>query len=103
MNKYFKEPYVSSVQNCLGDVISGKFVKATKYLSPKEIVRAVRTTYGGKFKQGNIEITITIGKPNYLEREFIKLCQKAKEPFPVKNIQVKEYNPKKKSNLKRKT
>jgi hypothetical protein len=34
----------------------------------------------------------TIGKPNYEEREFIKKCKKAGEPFPVKKIQVKFYN-----------
>lgn len=74
-------------------IISTGALKATKYLSPKEIVRGVRKSYrfnGRKVIKGaNIEITLTIGKPNYIEREFIKACQKANEPFPVKKIQLK--------------
>lgn len=64
-------------------------VKATKFLSPDQIIRAVRRTYGGKIVKGNTEILITIGKPNFKEREFIKKCKKSGEPFPVKKIQVK--------------
>lgn len=64
-------------------------VKATKYLSQKEIIRATRRKFGGKFVKGNIEITITIGKPNYIERIFIKDCLRAKEPFPIKKVQLK--------------
>ena len=75
-------------------------IKATKYISPKEIIRAVRKTLRSqnrKTRKGeNIEIHLTIGKPNFLEREFIKDCLKAKEPFPVKNIQIKMWNPPKK-------
>lgn len=76
-------------------LISQDAVKATEYISPRSIIRAVRKRY----KRGtdkpkivrnhNIEITLTIGKPNYREREFIKDCLKAKEPFPVKKIQIK--------------
>lgn len=63
--------------------------KATKYLNERQIIRAVRKTYGGKFGRGNIEVTLTIGKPNYVEREFIKLCKKAGEKFPLKQVQLK--------------
>jgi hypothetical protein len=72
--------------------------RAVKYISPKMIVRGTR----GKifYKTDNIEITLTIGRPNYIEREFIKLCQKAKEPFPIKKIQLQNW-PKKKKNPKK--
>ncbi len=64
--------------------------RAVKYISPKMIARATRT--GKKaVRSGNIEITLTIGKPNYLEREFIKLCNKAKEPYPIKIVQLKMF------------
>lgn len=76
-------------------------VKATKYLNPKEIIRAVRTTYGGKIHKGNVEITLTIGRPNYLERMFLKECIKAKKTFPIEEIQLKFVNPKR-GKLKRK-
>lgn len=73
-------------------------IKATKYISPILIVRAVRKTYklvGRKPNtKGNIEIILSIGKPNYVEREFIALCKKAKEPFPVKKIQLKTWKKK---------
>lgn len=91
MNKYHPEVVEAIINN-------REVVKATKYVSPKEIVRAVRKMYGKKLlaKNQNIEITLTIGKPNYLERDFIQDCKKAGEPFPVKNIQLKFYNPTKK-------
>lgn len=80
-------------------------LRATKYVSPKQIIRAVRKSYRYNnhkpLKNENITITLTFGRPNYLEREFIKLCQKAKEPFPVKKVQLKFYVPKK-GKLKRK-
>jgi hypothetical protein len=71
-------------------------VKATKFISPREIVRVVRTKYrsSGKFGGGNLELTVTRGKPNYTEREFIKQCQKSGEPFPVKKVLLK-FLPKK--------
>ena len=68
-------------------------IKATEYRSPKLIIRAVRKTFKvhkRRTRKGqNVEIILTIGKPNYAEREFIKLCNKAKEPFPVKRVQLK--------------
>ena len=81
-----------NIQQCaavLEAVLQEKVVKATKYLSPKEIVRAVRRTYGGRIPRGNVEITLTIGKPNYDERAFVKTLVKAGEPFPMKKIQLK--------------
>lgn len=38
---------------------------------------------------------VTIGKPAYREREFIKLCQRAGERFPVSKVQLKFYPAKK--------
>ncbi len=37
-------------------------------------------------------IVLKIGRPNFREREFIRACKKAGEPFPVKKIQLKFYN-----------
>ena len=72
--------------------------KATKYLSDKEVVNATRKLVGGKIdkRDRSIEILLKIGKPNYQEREFIKQCKKAGEPFPVKKVQLK-YPPKKRT------
>ena len=85
-------------------------IKATYYGSENLIIRAVRKTYKAYSrkprKTRNLEISLTIGKPNYAEREFIKLCKKSGEKLPLKKIQLKFYNPKpnklkrKKANLK---
>jgi len=71
-------------------LMANNAISATSYLGPKVIIRAVRKRYNKKInKRGNIEIMLTIGKPNYAERKFIKLCKKAGEKFPVKKIQLK--------------
>lgn len=70
---------------------------AVKYFSDKEVISASRVIYGGRIdsRDKSVTIVVKIGKPNFAQREFIKLCKKAKEPFPVKMIQIK-YLPKKK-------
>lgn len=65
--------------------------KAAYYLSDKLVVRMSRKLYRGKLpsKISNEEVILVIGRPNYEQREFIKLCKKAGESFPVKKIQLK--------------
>jgi len=76
------------------EIIDGGAVRATKYNSEKETVKATRRTYKGRVdKNQPIEILFTIGRPNYKEREFIKDCKAAGVPFPVKKIQVKYAAP----------
>lgn len=79
-------------------VASGVVIRATKFVSPTEVIRATRIRFNKKIlNDRNIAIRLTIGRPNYLDREFIKLCKKANEPFPIKKIQYKLYiSPKKK-------
>ena len=65
---------------------------ATKYVSPSEVIRVTRRVYRhkrGKFHGKPIELVVTHGKPNYLEREFIRQCRKAGESFPVRKVQFK--------------
>ena len=70
---------------------------AVKYFSEKEVISATRRIYNGKIdrRDKSVEILVKIGKPNYIQCEFIKKCKKVGEPFPVKKIQIK-YIPKKK-------
>lgn len=72
-------------------ILEGGARKATKYISERETVKATRQMYGGKINKRDRHTTIlfTVGIPNYEEREFIKLCKKSNEPFPVKKIQIK--------------
>lgn len=85
-------------------LLDGVAYKATKYLSTKLVVNATRKLYDGKIPPKNfssIDIVLTIGKPNYDQREFIKDCLKAKEPFPIKGVILKF--PPEKRNLKTKS
>lgn len=87
--------YETLVGRVICDVISSDDVRsAVKYLRPTEIVRVTR-----KFKPSRrdkrTDLAVTLGQPNYRERQFIKLAQKAGEPFPIRKIIVKGW-PKKK-------
>jgi|SRR3989337_1729212 len=94
---------LNSITGVIEGLLRINAVRATKYLAPNQIVRATRKNYGDIKITGRsrIEILLTIGHPNYLEREFVRDCKKSGEPFPVKKIQFKLYSPKKKA-LKRK-
>jgi len=64
--------------------------QATKFISPKETVKATIRRYKGKIlKNHRKEILVTIGKPNYRDRVFIKMLEKSGEPFPVKKVIIR--------------
>ena len=79
----------SVISTVVDNLLETNSYKAEKYLTDKLVVRATRKSYKGKFAKGNIEILLVVGKPNFAQREFIKDCKKAGEPFPVKRIQLK--------------
>jgi hypothetical protein len=64
---------------------------AVKYVDPKLVVKATRRTRHDK-RDRHIELVLSVGRPNYAEREFVKMAKKAGEPFPVKKVQVKFEN-----------
>ena len=66
-------------------------VKATKYLSPKLVIKATRKRFKGKIvkRNGIAQIVFTVGAPNFSERDFIRVAKKAKLPFPVRRIQMR--------------
>lgn len=83
------------VQNAVGKVvftlIKSRARRAAKYISPGMVVRASRKVFRGKIEPdswNHVEVILTIGRPNHRQRQFIKLCQKAGEEFPVKKIQL---------------
>ena len=79
----------NSVEMCANPARS-----AVKYVSEKEVVKATRRGKPTK-RAFQTQILLTIGRPNYAERKFVKLCQKSGEPFPVKKVQLKPYPEKK--------
>jgi hypothetical protein len=86
----------NDLTDIIKELLDSNAVMATQYVSDKGIVRVTRTVFNGRFNRGNIELRVTFGKPNFRERKFIKLCKKSGEPFPVKKIQFKFLQKKKK-------
>lgn len=65
--------------------------RATKFVSPKEVIRATRRLYRADKRQirknrRGLEVMLHIGRPNARELKIIKQYRKAGEPFPVKKI-----------------
>jgi hypothetical protein len=83
--------YVEAVVTALRD---NNAYRATKYVSLTEVVRATRRRYHGKdgklhvLKRENFEVSLTVGRPNFRERNYIKWCVVGKEPFPIKKIHL---------------
>lgn len=64
--------------------------KVTRYLNPNFVVKATRQFKPRGYDRG-WTVIFTFGKPNYREKEFIRACVKAGEPFPVKKLQLVYY------------
>jgi hypothetical protein len=61
---------------------------ATIYVSPTLSVKATRK-FRSRKNEASAEMVLTIGRPNYEGRAFVKKCKAAKEPFPIKRIQFR--------------
>ena len=85
-----RDPIPKAVADCYTVVAKDKLARrATKYLSPILVVKVSARLYGGKrIRELQESVIVTVGKPNHRERIWIKAAKKAKEPFPVKRIQV---------------
>ena len=83
------------IKNAVAKIVEGvvnyNAWKAAIYLSDTLVVRVSQKIYRGRLpaKNQSVELILVIGRPNYEQREFIKQCKKAGEPFPVKRIQFK--------------
>ena len=62
----------------------------TKFLAADCVVRATHTHRPDK-RSRSTSLVVTFGKPNYREREFVKACRVAGEPFPVRKIQMRAW------------
>ena len=91
MNALDHDLVVNAVAHVVAHVLdpASGAVRATKYISPKFTVKAKRKEFKGRASSRLTELHVTFGAPNYEEREFIKRCRKAGEPFPVKKVQLK--------------
>lgn len=97
MEKTKTQPNYQVVGRVLEALIENKAHKATAYLSDKFVINMTCKLYNGKLllNKNHDEIILTLGRPNYEQREFIKQCKKVGESFPVKKIQLR-FPPKRK-------
>lgn len=79
----------------VGDVLVMRNCRrATAFITPKLTIKATaQRRQDGRDKSATC--LVTVGRPNFLERRFIKVCQKAGMAFPLNQIQWKFW-PKKK-------
>lgn len=68
--------------------------KATAYLSETYVIKATHQFRPMKHDRGNT-LLVTCGKPNFLERRYIRLCKKAGVAFPLKQIHLEWYEKRK--------
>lgn len=89
---------MNAVEQVVTALLANNARRATKYLSERQVVKASRKLYRRKLprKGSTVEIVLTVGRPNYEEREFIRRCKAAGEPLPVRKVQLK-FPPKAKS------
>lgn len=88
-----KDVAFRKVQAAYGEVVAWVAVDpsvktATKYMDPKYVIKATRHGKPDR-RYGQVHMVVTLGKPNCREKEFIKACLKAGEPFPVKKCLLK--------------
>lgn len=85
--------YTNYYQALADSLIRNGAHTATKYVSPNHVVRATRKVCNRRIdkRDRRIEIMFTEGVPNYHARNFINMCRKAGEPFPVKKIQLTAF------------
>lgn len=73
----------------IGDVVTGNNIRrATAYISPKLTMKATAQRRQDK-RDKFATVLVTVGTPNFIERRFIRACQKSGVVFPVTGIQWK--------------
>lgn len=78
----------------IGDVAYGPCRRATAFISPTLTLKATAQRKQDK-RAKSTTVLVTVGRPNFVERRFIRVCQKAGMAFPLRQIQWKFW-PKKK-------
>ena len=84
------------IGQCVQDVLNVKNCRrATAYMSESLTIKATNQRQLDKRDQ-SATVLVTIGRPNFVERRFIRLCKKAGMAFPLNQIQWKFWPAKKK-------
>jgi hypothetical protein len=80
-----KQVKINDVANVIQALLNNDVKKVTRFISPNVTVTATRLHRPDKRSRGESYV-VTVGRPNYANREFIKECKAAGEPFPVRNM-----------------
>lgn len=64
-----------------------RLYRATRYITHKHTLKITRARPVDRREKAETYI-LTVGAPNYAEREFIKRAVAAGEPFPIKKTQL---------------
>lgn len=86
-------PVLRAIQQCSRAVLRQPIYRATKFLDPELVVKVTRPHKFSRRARSET-VLVTVGKPNYAERIFVKRCLEAGEPFPVRKIQLRLQHPK---------
>ena len=79
------------IGQCVNDVLNIKNVRrATAYISAKRVIKATLQRRIDK-RAKSVTVLVTVGKPNFVERRFIRLCKQAGMVFPLQQIQWKHW------------
>ena len=62
--------------------------RATVYLDETTVVACTARHKPDK-RNKSVALVLKLGRPNFVERRFIRLCKKSKEPLPVKKVQLR--------------
>ena len=83
----------TAIAKCVGFVLNAGYKRATAYMSKDHTIKATARGYSHR----QCEAVVTIGKPNFMEREFIRDCVEAGVKFPLRKIQLKAWTPKRRA------
>lgn len=65
--------------------------KATQYVSEDLVVKITNKAKRNDRREKRVYTALTVGRPNYAERQFIKACKKAGEKLPVRKVQLRHF------------
>lgn len=77
------------IGECVSAVLGTKNLRrATAFISPALTIKATAQRREDK-REKSRTLLVTVGTPNFVERRFIRVCQKAGMCFPLRQVQLK--------------
>ena len=96
MSKTYMTRIAGAAEAVMSSLIVTRMRKATKFIGPNLVIKLTRQRRPNK-RSHSESFILTVGKPNFEERKFLKSCKKAGEPVPVKKVQLRDFPKKRKA------